>query len=49
MEIRASMCVSDDEFVALKTPYVEQVLLVLSLHHSVFCPLYLEDRILLAP
>jgi len=26
MEIRASMCVSDDEFVALKAPYVEQVL-----------------------
>jgi len=26
MEIRASMCVSDDEFVALKQPYVEQVL-----------------------
>jgi len=26
MEIRASMCVSDDEFVALKAPYVEEVL-----------------------
>jgi len=26
MEIRASMCVTDDEFVALKAPYVEQVL-----------------------
>ena len=43
-EIRASMCVSDDAFVALKAQYVEEVLARLRGWHTPRRPLFAEAR-----